>query len=88
MAAGQVKDLVELKSRIRGTATGMAGKDARRVLSSLDARIALIRRGAATEEEIAEAQMEAQLGQSVGPLSDSGLEALGIVPDQKRKEDK
>lgn len=88
LSAGQVTDLTDLKARIRATATGMAGKEAKRVLASLDARIAIIRRGMATEEEIAEAQMESAFGRSVGPLTDDGLAALGIVPDQtqKRKE--
>lgn len=86
LTAGQVRDLTELKSRIRATSVGMAGKEAKRVLSSLDGRIEILRRGVVTEEEIVEAQMESQFGRSIGPISDEGLAALGIVPDQPKKD--
>lgn len=79
MTVGQISDLTYMKNQIRAHASGAAGKETRRIVSSLDVRIDMLRRGSVSEEDLAEAHLESTLGKSLGPLSDSALSALGIA---------
>ena len=46
----------------------------------------MLRRGRVEERDVVEAQLDGILGESIGPLSDLGLGALGIGSGPKPKE--
>lgn len=83
VAVGQIRDLQNARSGIRAAAVGPT-KHAKSVAMSLDARIAILRRGSVKEEELEEIHFEANFGKALGNLTDEGLMALGIEVDQRK----
>lgn len=74
----QITKLEDEHTAVRSAALGMGGKNVRSVLSGISARIDTLRKGKVSEEDVIEAQLDGMLGESVGPISDSGLASLGI----------
>jgi len=77
-AAGQIIELERMKAAVQ-TINAALGKGGTAFLNSIESRIGLIRRGGdIDEEDVLNAQLDLALGKSIGPLSDAGLEGIGI----------
>ena len=74
----QIVKLEQEHTLIQSTGLGMGGKNLRNVLNGTAARMETLRKGKVSEEDVIEAQLDGLLGESIGPIPDSGLASLGI----------
>lgn len=74
---GQIRKLQELQTLIQAHNVSQ-GKGVRGTLSSIDRKIAILRRGAISEQDMVEAELDSQFGRAVGLTSDQALESIGF----------
>lgn len=83
-AAGRIKELEDRRETIYAVNAAM-GKGVNSAIRGIDARIKALRKGKElSPQDIIDAQLDAMLAPSVGPMTDRGMEAMGIV---KKEED-
>lgn len=75
----QINKLEEEHTFIQSVGLGVNGKNIKSILNGVLRRIEMLRRGSVNEEDVVEAQLDGLLGESVGPITDNGLSALGIT---------
>jgi hypothetical protein len=83
-AVGQIEEQKLQRLLVLGCVYG-GSKNVKAVLRQIDQKIEMLKRGYIDEEDLVDLQMDSIVGKSVGPLSDAGLSALGIVPEERTK---
>ena len=74
---GQIMRLEDMRLGMQAINAAM-GKNVRTNIYSIDRKLGILRQGHVSEEQLAEAELDATFGRSLGPLSDNALQSLGF----------